>query len=588
MKIERLFDILPNYLEKYPWKTDALAMKENKEWKTFSIQEYAERVKFLSYGLIKLGVKPGDRIVTITPNRPAWNFADMAIMQVGAIHVPVYPTISASDYEFIFKHSEVKIVMVSGKELYHKIKDILPNCPMIEKVYTFTHHSDLADYHEISDLGQENPNDLELKARMDDIGKDDIATIIYTSGTTGKMKGVMLSHDNILSNVDSIKHIPPGGPNARGLSFLPLCHIYERTINYVFQLNGMSVYYAENVATVVENAKEIKANILPTVPRLLEKIYDKIDEKGSKLTGIKKAIFDWSVNLGLKYDIKGENSFLYNIQLAIARKLVFKKWQEALGGEVKALIVGGAAMQPRLGRLFNAAGVPTLEGYGLTETSPVISVNDWGKNKSYIGTVGPIIKNAECKIADDGEIIVKGPGVMKGYYKEPEMTADVIDKEGWFHTGDLGMFVENRFLKITGRKKDIFKSSFGKYIAPAPIEAKLKESHFIEEVMIVGENQKFAGALIIPNFEYIRQWCKQESKNCPEDKDLINSELIKKQIQSEINSYNSLFAEHEKVKTFTLLSDKWDLDSGLVTAKLSLKRPAITTKYQEIIEEMFK
>lgn len=587
MKIERLFDILPYYLENFPFKKDALAFKDNEEWKTFSIQEYIDRVTFLSYGLMELGVKKGDRIVTITPNRPAWNFMDMAIMQVGAIHVPVYPTISASDYEYIFKHSEVKLIVISGKELYHKIENILPNCPIVEKVFTFTHHNDLDDYRDIYELGKKNPKAEELKDLMATIKPEDLATIIYTSGTTGQMKGVMLSHSNIISNALVITHVPPVGVEGRALSYLPLCHIYERTINYMFQIKGISIFYAENIAKIVDNSKEIKANILPTVPRLLEKIYDKIEDKGSKLTGIKKKIFFWAVDLGFQYDEKGHNSFVYNLKLAVARKLVFKKWQEALGGEVKILASGGAALQPRLGKVFNAAGIPVVEGYGLTETSPVISINHLQGDNNYIGTVGPLVENISLKIEADGEITVKGPSVMMGYYKEPELTKEVLTEDGWFHTGDLGTLIDGKFLMITGRKKDIFKSSFGKYVAPSPLESKLKESHFIEDIMVVGENQKFAGALIIPNIEYIRIWCKKESKNCPKDEDLIKSEVVRKKIQSEIGEFNKEFAEHEKIKTFTLLNDKWDIDSGLVTAKLSLKRPAITTKYQQIIEEMF-
>ncbi len=587
MTFERLFDVLPKYLDEYSDKDDALAGKVDGKWRKYSSKEYVTIVNNISYGLIKLGIKKGDKIATISRNMPEWNFLDMAMMQVGAIHVPIYPTIGASDYEYIFNHAEVRMVFMDAKALYHKVKDILPKCSSVESVYTFTEHPDVVSYQEVVDIGINNPDYDKLEIIKKSISTNEMATIIYTSGTTGRMKGVMLSHLNIISNVLVLHHVPPVGAEGRALSYLPLCHIYERMINYIFQYKGISIYYAENMATIVDNVKDIKADILPTVPRLLEKVYDKIQVKASKLEGAKKKIFDWAVNLGLQYDDKGNNSVVYNMKLAIARKLVFSKWQEALGGNIKVLISGGAALQPRLGRLFNAAGIPTLEGYGMTETSPVIALNDWGKNNSCIGTVGPKIGNCEIKIAEDGEVLAKGPNVMLGYYKEPELTAEVIT-DGWMHTGDLGELFEDRFLRITGRKKDLFKTSMGKYVAPSHLEEKLKESPFIDTAVVVGENQKFAGVLIVPNFEHIKDWCKLNDETCPSSDEIIIREDVLKQLKSEITEFNKNFGSHEQLKVFRLIADEWTVESGLVTAKMSIRRPQVMKKYSDLIDDMFK
>ena len=586
MTFERLFDVLPIYLEKYSEKEDVLAGKVDGQWRKYSAKEYVSIVNQLSYGLINLGIQKGDKVATISGNRPEWNFMDMAMMQIGAIHVPIYPTISSSDYEYIFNHAEVKMVFMDAKSLYHKVKDVLPKSPSIKAVYSFTQHQEVKDYQEVIQSGIDNPQQDKLELIKKGITTNELATIIYTSGTTGNMKGVMLSHLNIISNVLALVHVPPVGSEGKALSYLPLCHIYERMINYIFQYKGISIYYAENMATIVDNVKDIRADILPTVPRLLEKVYDKIEAKASKLEGTKRKIYDWAMDLGLQYDVKGENSAWYNFQLKIARKLVFSKWQEALGGNIKVLISGGAAMQPRLGRLFNAAGIPTLEGYGMTETSPVIALNDWGKNNSYIGTVGPKIRNCEIKIAEDGEVLAKGPNVMLGYYNEPELTAEAIT-DGWMHTGDLGEMVEGRFLRITGRKKDLFKTSMGKYVAPSHLEEKLKESPFIETPVVVGENQKFAGALIIPNFEYIKDWCKLSDEKCPKPEEIIKRDDILKQIKLELNAFNKNFGSHEQIKAFRLIADEWTVESGLVTAKMSIRRPKVMKEYADLIDEMF-
>jgi len=586
MTFERLFDVLPNYLEKYSEKEDVLAGKVDGQWRKYSAKEYVSIVNQLSYGLINLGIQKGDKVATISGNRPEWNFMDMAMMQVGAIHVPIYPTISSSDYEYIFNHAEVKMVFMDAKSLYHKVKDVLPKSPSIKAVYSFKQHEEVKDYQEVIQSGIDNPQQDKLELIKKGITTNELATIIYTSGTTGNMKGVMLSHLNIISNVLALVHVPPVGSEGKALSYLPLCHIYERMINYIFQYKGISIYYAENMATIVDNVKDIRADILPTVPRLLEKVYDKIEAKASKLEGAKRKIYDWAMDLGLRYDVKGENSAWYNFQLKIARKLVFSKWQEALGGNIKVLISGGAAMQPRLGRLFNAAGIPTLEGYGMTETSPVIALNDWGKNNSYIGTVGPKIRNCEIKIAEDGEVLAKGPNVMLGYYNEPELTAEAIT-DGWMHTGDLGELVEGRFLRMTGRKKDLFKTSMGKSVAPSHLEEKLKESPFIETPVVVGENQKFAGALIIPNFEYIKDWCKLSDETCPKPEEVIKRDDVLKQIKLELNAFNKNFGSHEQIKAFRLIADEWTVESGLITAKMSVRRPQVMKEYSDLIDDMF-
>lgn len=587
MAIERLFDLLPHYIEKYDWKKDAIAGKENGEWRTYSIQEYIENVTHLSYGLIHAGVQKGDRIATITNNRPEWNFADMAIMQAGAYHIPIYPTISPANYEYIFNHAQVKHVFIAGKELYHKIKDIIPNCPSIEKVYSFSEHSEVENYTLLLDNGKANPLPEKLDIIKKGISTNDIATIIYTSGTTGTMKGVKLTHLNIISNFLSVTHVPPTGSEGKALSYLPLCHIYERMINYIFQYKGISIYYAENVGTIVDNLKDIKPEIMTSVPRLLEKVYDKIIDKGNQLTGIKKSIFDWAVKLGHAYDLKGENSMWYNLRLAIARKLVFSKWQAALGGNMKVVISGGAALQPRLGRIFNAAGIPMREGYGLTETSPVIAVNHWGKNNHMIGTVGPVLNNLKVKIADDDEILVKGPSVMHGYYLQDEMTKEVLTDDGWFHTGDTGTLIEGRFLKITGRKKDLFKTSFGKYVAPSMIESKMMSIAFIDGIAVVGENQKYVGAIIIPNFDMVRSWCQMENHDCPNNEEIMQMPELRRRIQQNIQIVNKELADHERIKTFELINDEWNMESGVVTAILNIKRKAISEKYKEQIEKMF-
>ena len=587
MEILRLFDFLEYYKTTYPEKEDALASKIDGEWVKYSIKEYAEIVQNLAYGLINLGVKKGDKIASISPNAPEWNFIDMAAMSVGAIHVPIYPTISPKDYEYIFNHAEVEIVFISGKAMHNKIKDILPKTPTVKSIYSFVDCKHAPNYKDVIELGKKNPKAAELKEIQASIATNDLATIIYTSGTTGTMKGVMLSHQNLISNALATAPVPQLGVQHKALSFLPLCHVYERMLNYMEQYNGISVYYAENMAKIIDNIQELQVDMMSTVPRLLEKVYDKIAARGEALEGFKRKVFDWALELGHQYDIRGNNSTIYKMKLAIADKLVFTKWRDAFGGNMSVMVSGGAALQPRLARIFWAAGIPVVEGYGLTETSPVISVNTLLKGELLLGSVGVLLPNVEVKIAPDGEILSKGPNLMLGYYKEEALTKEVI-VDGWFHTGDLGEIIDNKFVNITGRKKDLFKTSMGKYVAPGPIEEKLKESAFVDIPVVVGENQKFAGALIIPNFDHIKDWYKKAGKACPTNDEIVVDPELRKAVQAEINIHNKLFGSHEQIKTFTLINDEWNVESGIITAKMSIKRPVVMTKYKEQIDSMFK
>jgi len=588
MEVNRIFDLLPYYEQKFKPKDDVIASKENGQWVKFSIRQYREMADNISYGFLALGVKPGDTIAQISPNRIEWNIVDMAILQAGAVHVPIYPTVSESDYKYILNHAEVKYVFVSGMELLRKIQHILPEVPSLLGVYTYKDHHELKHLSELVDLGKANPAPEQLDKRKAAITSGDIATIIYTSGTTGNPKGVMLSHNNIISNFKACAHIPPFGEEAKAVSYLPLCHVYERMLNYLYQYDGISVYYAENIGTITDNMKEIHPNILSTVPRLLEKIYDKLVSTGHKLKGPKSWIFWWAFHLALRYELNGANGWFYELKRRLYDRLVYCKWREALGGEISIMVSGGAAMQPRLGRLFTCAGIHILEGYGLTETSPVIAVSDFCRNGIKFGTVGPVIKGTEVKIAGDGEICVKGPGVMIGYYKEPDMTKEAVDGEGWFHTGDLGQIEPEGQLKITGRKKELFKTSFGKYVSPQPVEDKFKESLFIDQMMVVGENQKFAGALIVPDFAFLKEYCKRKEIEYTSPAEIIKNERISKRFAVEIKKFNKLFGETEQVKSWELLDHEWTLESGEITPTLKLKRKFLQAKYKEQIDRLFK
>lgn len=585
--ITRIFDLLPNYVASYKPKDDVLACKEDGVWKKYSIEQYIRMVDDLTYGLLSLGVKKGDTIATITNNRPEWNFLDMAIMQAGAIHVPVYPTISPADYQYIFNHASIKFVFVSGAELSRKIKEVSANCPSVEEVFTFKHREGLRNLYDLVGIGQAGPLPEQVQAIKDSIKGGDLATIIYTSGTTGNPKGVMLSHTNIISNFVNVSYIPTFGEEGKALSFLPLCHVYERMLNYLYQYLGISVYYAESLATITDNIKEIHPDMMCCVPRLLEKIYDKIQASGRKLKGVKRMIFFWAVDLALHYDVQGNNNAWYMLRHRIADKLIYSKWREALGGNFKIIVSGGASIQPRLVKTFRAAGLPIYEGYGLTESSPVIAVTSTDSNGIKIGTVGPPLRGVEVMIAEDGEILARGPNIMMGYYKDPELTAQVIDQDGWLHTGDIGQFEPEGQLRITGRKKEIFKTSLGKYIAPELLENKIKESPFIDNIMVVGENQKFAAALVVPDFNHLRSWCRIKEIEYTTDEEMVALPRIRQRLLKVIDKYNTEFGSTEQIKKIDIMSSEWSTASGELTPTLKLRRSFIAKKYQTRIEKLF-
>lgn len=603
--VDRLFDILPYHAENYNPKPDVLASKETGKWITYSIQEYRKLADAISYALIEIGISKGDKVGTIMPGRPEWNMIDMGILQAGAVHVPIYPTIKESDYRYILQHSEVKYLFISGTDIYRKIEHILPELTDLGGVCSLKEIAGLTLYSDFIEKGmkaidsekKKKPETRNIEESIDrqtsldqikmTINAHDLATIIYTSGTTGNPKGVMLTHYNIISNFKAVEHIPPVGQEGKALSYLPLCHIYERMMNYLFQYLGISVYYAESIAMIAENIRETKPDIVTTVPRLLEKIYDKIIQNGRKLSGIKKFIFFRSVALGNHFKEDGRNSFMYKLELKLLDKLVFTKWRAALGNNLKVVVSGGAALQPRLARIFWAAGVPVIEGYGLTETSPVIAVNEFGFEGTKFGTVGRPLKHTRVMIAEDGEICAKGPGLMLGYFKEPELTKAVVDDDGWFHTGDIGELLPEGHLRITGRKKEIFKTSLGKYISPELIENKFKESPFIDTLVVLGENQKFAAALVVPDFNFLASYCKIKEIPCTNNNEIVNHPTIKKRFDVEIKKFNHHFGATEQIKRYILIGEEFTIESGELTPSLKLRRDFISKKYAQEIEKLF-
>jgi len=584
MEIKRTFDFLDHVLENYP-KEDTYAVKRHGKWEKFSAVEVKQKADLVSCALIEMGFKKGDKIATVSNNRPEWNILDFGMEQIGVIHVPVYPTISEKEYEHILSHSESRIVFVSSKERYDFIKPIVEKIKSFDRIYTFDHLDNTQSFEDILKLGEQvkDKHKDKLKEMRDAIGENDLSSIIYTSGTTGLSKGVMITHKNFVSNVNDSRVAIPKGTEL-SVSFLPINHVFERMLNYLFFSSGVRIYYAESMETIINDIKEVKPDIFAAVPRIFERVYDTIYGKGLALKGIKKFIFFWALRLGQKYDPTIKQSFIYNKKLKLANKLVFVKWREALGGNIKAVVSGGAALQPRLAKVFGAAGILVLEGYGLTETSPVIAVNR--EDNMQPGTVGQILDTAEVKIAEDGEILFKGPNLMPGYYKDPAKTKEVIDSEGWFHTGDTGQ-LNGKILKITGRKKEIFKLSTGKYVAPELIENKMKESPFIEQLMTVGEGEKYTAAIICPSFDYLRNWAALHSIVYSGHEDLIQNEQVIAKYTKVINKYNEDLEPEMKVKKFALTCKEWTPDTGELSPTLKLKRNVISERYKEKIQSLF-
>lgn len=580
--ITRVFDLLSHNKEKYN-TPDILAAKEGGVWKKYSISEFQDIVNQMSRGLLKLGIKRGDKVAVMSPNRPEWNFCDFGIMQIGATQVPMYPTLAAHDIQFILKDAEIKIIFVADQDLYDKISKVKEEAQLEIAIYTFDQIDTLPNWKAVQELGKQN-NQIDLADCQKQIQPDDLLTLIYTSGTTGTPKGVMLTHHNLISNVMYSSKLYPHEVK-RALSFLPLSHIFERMVCYMYIYLGISIYYAESLDTIVANMAEVKPHCFTTVPRLLEKVYDRIVAKGHEQKGIKKQLFFWALNLGLKYEQDGANGLWYGLKLGIARKLIFSKWRAALGGEIEVIVSGGAALQERLARVFWGAGIKVLEGYGLTETSPVIAVNGPYPGQCKFGTVGKVLENLEVKIAEDGEILCKGPSVMKGYYNRPDATEEAIT-DGWFHTGDIGEF-KGEFLAITDRKKEVFKTAGGKYVAPQVLENKFKESIYIEQIMVVGENRRFPSALIVPNFEKLLEWAARNDIKETNHDNLIKLKPVCDKIWSEVDRLNEDFGNWEKVKKIALLAHEFTIDGGELTPKLSLRRKIILQKYASTIDQLY-
>ena len=587
MNVTRLFDLLDNYLEKYPHQDAALACKREGVWRKFSIQEYVEITNNLSYGMMELGIKPGDKVGIVSSNRPEWNMIDFATMQIGAISIPIYPNISQDDYRHILNHAEMKMIFIEGKELRNKLQPILPEVKTLKEIYTFNDQGVEYKYlDQLIELGTEHPQPEILIRLKANVKPNDLATIIYTSGTTGNAKGVMLSHNNIISNLKSLSTIPSKWNN-KDLSFLPLCHAYERMLVYLCQYLGISVYYAESLATIAENIKEITPTMMSCVPRLLEKIYDKLYLSGKKLPFTSKMVYYWAFNLATKFQLE-DLGWWYNVQYRLAEKLVYSKWRAAIGGNFDIVVSGGSAIQSHIASFFSAIGVPVFEGYGLSETSPVIAVSQRVINGRKFGTVGLPLEGVEVKIAERNEIICKGPNVMLGYYKDPELTAEVIDTNGWFHTGDTGKFTPEGQLVITGRLKSIFKTSFGKYVNPQAIESRFSESPFIENMIVLGENQKFAVALISPDFVYLKSWCSKHKTTYTNNVEMIEHPLVIKCFQEEVKRYNQFFGDFEQIKRYQLVPDEWTQARDLLSPTLKIKREAIEKFYADRIEKIFQ
>ena len=595
MNPTRLFDCIDVQLARFPQEAMFAAKEHGSIWHKYSTAEVKDIVDRLAAGLLHLGVSGNDmsvekrdKIAIVSNNRPEWMMLDLAVQKTGAVLVPIYPTLAANELEFVLNDAEVKLVFVSDKEHFEKVQRVRDRVPSLKAVFTFDYIQPSLHWKEImSKADEEGLKKLAISASS--IRYEDLATIIYTSGTTGTPKGVMLSHKNILSNVVSSTEVFADfcSPGDRALSFLPLNHIFERMVTYIYLFNGVSVWYAENLEMIGSNLKEVQPSVFTTVPRLLEKVYERIIGRGHELTGLKKKLFFWAVDVGSKYEAGTNHGFAYNTQLALANKLIFSKWREGLGGKIKAIVTGAAACQVRLLRVFTAGKINIMEGYGLTETSPVIAVNRFSESGRRFGTVGPVIKGVDVKIEEDGEIVCKGDNVMMGYYKRPDLTAEVIDKDGYFHTGDIGVMQEGKFLKITDRKKEIFKTSGGKYVAPQPIENKMKESKFIEQMMVVGPERKFAGALIVPSFENLKLWASQNNVSYGTVHDLIRNPAVLEMFKHIVEEFNKNFNHVEQIKKFELCANEWTVDGGELTPTLKLKRKVIMEKYRDAIERIY-
>ena len=587
--ITRIFDFPYHQQDEFTTIPDALASKQNGVWVKVSTQEYIAQANTISRALLRMEVKKDDKIAIISSNnRTEWHIVDIGVLQTGAQTVPIYPTISEADYHYILTHCEAKYCFVSDEEVLRKINLIKDNLPHLKEIYSFNTIPNCKNWNELLILGEDNSNQDEVEAIKNSIKTEDLATIIYTSGTTGNPKGVMLSHQNIVSNVlGSASRIPFEAGKSRALSFLPICHIFERMVLYLYQYYGVSIYFGESIEKIGDNIREVQPTVITAVPRLIEKVYDRIYAKGAELTGIKKKLFFWAIDLGLRYEPYGANGFWYEFQLKIARKLIFSKWKDGLGGKLEVMVSGSAALQTRLSRIFAAAEIPVMEGYGLTETSPVIAVNDMRNHGFRIGTVGKVIDNVEVKIAEDGEILCKGPNVMMGYYKNETLTNEVIT-EGYFHTGDIGNMDKDGFLKITDRKKEMFKTSGGKYIAPQLIENTMKQSRFIENIMVIGEGQKMPAAFIQPNFDFVSEWAnKNKIVIGKTHAEISSNEKVIARIQQEIDAINPKFGHWEQIKRFELTPETWSIEGGELTPTLKLKRKNVLEKYEELYQKIY-
>lgn len=588
IEITRIFDFAYYQLDKYDLSR-SMVSKASGAWVTTSSKEFITKVNIVSRGLIALGVKPNDKIALISStNRTEWNILDIALLQIGAINVPIYPTISKADYQYIFNHAEVKFCFLSDEALFEKANAVHKEVKSLKKIFSFDVIKDCPHWEEVFTLGSDQSLQEKVDQLKDKVKPEDLATIIYTSGTTGVPKGVMLSHQNIVSNVmGSVPRLPVVKGESTVLSFLPVCHVFERMLHYLYIYSGITIHFAESIEKIADNIKEVKPNFMSVVPRLVEKIYDSIIAKGADLGGIKKRLFFWAVDVGLQYEPYGRNGGWYEKKLALANKLIFSKWREALGGNLTTMVSGSAALQPRLAKVFAAANMKIMEGYGLTETSPVVSVNMYEGGNFKIGTVGKAIEDVEIKIAEDGEILVKGPNVMMGYYKDPKKTAEVMTG-AYFHTGDKGEIDSEGFLTITGRKKEIFKTSGGKYISPTLLENEMKQSRFIEQILVIGEGQKMPAAIVQPNFEFVKEWARRHQINCgltPEE--IVSNEAVQQRLMEEIEHGNRNFGKWETIKAMEMTPEVWSVDNDLLTPTFKPKREAILKKYKHLYDKIY-